>query len=107
MEIFLNMSVPFILAYATSQTQACLHLATARGSNTPPLWGELAKEKPGHAPLLCSGVFDYMVLAGSPAGLDPYCYRSVPMEMLRDVLKSTVFRGIQRPPVKHNIVICL
>jgi len=26
-----------ILAYATSQTQACLHLATARGSNTPPL----------------------------------------------------------------------
>ncbi len=27
----------FILAYATSQAQACLHLATARGSNTPPL----------------------------------------------------------------------
>lgn len=48
----------------------------------------------------------YMVLAGSPAGLAPYCYRSVPMKMLRDVLKSTVFRGIQLPPVKHNIVIC-
>ena len=60
MEIFLNMSVPFILAYATSQTQACLHLATARGSNTPPLYGELAKGKLSHAPLLCSGVFDFL-----------------------------------------------
>ena len=33
----------FILAYATSQTQACLHLATARGSNTPPLGADLLK----------------------------------------------------------------
>ncbi|RKI42795.1 hypothetical protein D7V86_04750 [bacterium D16-51] len=36
-----------------------LHLATARGSNTPPLWGEQAKEKLSHAPLLCCGVFDF------------------------------------------------
>jgi len=33
----------FILAYATSQTQACLHLATARGSNTPPLGADMLK----------------------------------------------------------------
>ncbi|RKI51074.1 hypothetical protein D7V86_26795, partial [bacterium D16-51] len=38
--------------------QACIIRARPRGSNTPPLWGELAKGKLGHAPLLCSGVFD-------------------------------------------------
>ncbi|RKI43142.1 hypothetical protein D7V86_01405 [bacterium D16-51] len=38
--------------------QACIIRACPRGSNTPPLWGELAKGKLGHAPLLCSGVFD-------------------------------------------------
>ena len=26
-----------------------------RGSNTPPLWGELAKKKLSHAPLLAAG----------------------------------------------------
>lgn len=91
------MSVPFILAYATSQTQACLHLATARGSNTPPLWGELAKEKLGHAPLLCSGVFDYMVLIGPPVGLNLYSYRFGQMEMPQGVLKKYFFSGHTAP----------
>ncbi len=30
-----------------------------RGSNTPPLWGELAKKKLSHAPLLAAG---YLIL---------------------------------------------
>ncbi|RKI40312.1 hypothetical protein D7V86_11750 [bacterium D16-51] len=36
------------------------HLATARGTNTPPLWGEQAKEKLGHAPLLCGGYLAFL-----------------------------------------------
>ena len=54
--------VAIIYAIVSSVVIECLHLATARGSNTPPLWGELAKEKLSHAPLLCSGVFDYNLI---------------------------------------------
>ncbi len=32
-----------------------------RGSNTPPLWGELAKKKLSHAPLLAAGYLTYSV----------------------------------------------
>ncbi len=34
-----------------------------RGSNTPPLWGELAKKKLSHAPLLAAGYLTYLIHA--------------------------------------------
>lgn len=42
--------------------QVCIIRVRPQRSNTPPLWGELAKEKPDHASLLCSRVFDFVIL---------------------------------------------
>jgi hypothetical protein len=61
-EVLIIISCPFLFSamlFIPAKQRAKRELARIwrlpRGSNTPPLWGELAKKKLSHAPLLAAG----------------------------------------------------
>ena len=60
--------VIFVTAFIPAKQRAKRELARIwrlpRGSNTPPLWGELAKKKLSHAPLLAAGYLTNYTLEG-------------------------------------------
>jgi hypothetical protein len=51
----------FILAKQRAKRELARIWRLPRGSNTPPLWGELAKKKLSHAPLLAAGYLTFTV----------------------------------------------
>jgi hypothetical protein len=55
------LAVGFIPAKQRAKRELARIWRLPRGSNTPPLWGELAKKKLSHAPLLAAG---YLTLGG-------------------------------------------
>jgi hypothetical protein len=54
----------FFVLFISAKQRAKRELARIwrlpRGSNTPPLWGELAKKKLSHAPLLAAGYLTFV-----------------------------------------------